>query len=77
VQPDTPGSPADSDHQVPQSPPPESGPTGVGLHAGSGSAITAIRFEELAQGASEVLIGYRGQQYRLRTTRNGGLILNK
>lgn len=28
-------------------------------------------------GANEVVITHRGQIYRLRATRNGGLILNK
>jgi hemin uptake protein HemP len=36
-----------------------------------------IAFEELAEGQAEIVIEYRGQCYRLRTTRNGGLILNK
>ncbi|MBL8817818.1 MAG: hemin uptake protein HemP [Planctomyces sp.] len=34
-------------------------------------------FETLAAGAQEVQIEHRGQKYRLRITRNGGLILNK
>ncbi len=34
-------------------------------------------FETLAAGAQEVQIEHRGQKYRLRVTRNGGLILNK
>lgn len=37
----------------------------------------AYQFEQLSAGAQEVLIEHRGQQYRLRVTRNGGLILNK
>jgi hemin uptake protein HemP len=37
----------------------------------------AVVFEELARGAKEVLIEHHGQTYRLRATRNGGLILNK
>lgn len=36
-----------------------------------------VAFEELAQGRKEVLIEHHGQVYRLRATRNGGLILNK
>ncbi|MEQ9409844.1 MAG: hemin uptake protein HemP [Fuerstiella sp.] len=36
-----------------------------------------VSFEELAGGQAEVIIEHKGQQYRLRTTRNGGLILNK
>lgn len=39
--------------------------------------ISVYQFEQLAAGAQEVLIEHRGQQYRLRVTRNGGLILNK
>ena len=37
----------------------------------------AVSFDALAGGANEVVIRHRGQEYRLRTTRNGGLILNK
>ena len=37
----------------------------------------AYAFEGLAKGKNEVLIEYHGQIYRLRATRNGGLILNK
>jgi hemin uptake protein HemP len=36
-----------------------------------------IRFHELSQGNSEVVIEYQNQHYRLRVTRNGKLILNK
>lgn len=36
-----------------------------------------VAFEDLADQNREVVIEYRGQQYRLRTTRHGGLILNK
>ena len=36
-----------------------------------------VTFDELASGCGEVLILHHGQQYRLRVTRNGGLILNK
>ena len=37
----------------------------------------SVTFDELASGGGEVLILHNGQQYRLRVTRNGGLILNK
>jgi hemin uptake protein HemP len=36
-----------------------------------------VAFDDLAHGSKEVLIEHRGQVYRLRATRNGGLILNK
>lgn len=36
-----------------------------------------VEFEELAKGNREVVIEYEGQDYRLRVTRNGKLILNK
>jgi len=36
-----------------------------------------VRFEELAERDQEVVIEFRGQRYRLRATRNGGLVLNK
>jgi hemin uptake protein HemP len=36
-----------------------------------------LSFDDLAGGKKEVQIEYRGQIYRLRATRNGGLILNK
>ena len=36
-----------------------------------------VTFESMASGQREVVIEYRGQQYRLRATRNGKLILNK
>ena len=37
----------------------------------------SVTFDELAAGGGEILILHHGQQYRLRVTRNGGLILNK
>ena len=37
----------------------------------------SVTFDELASGCGEVVILHHGQQYRLRVTRNGGLILNK
>lgn len=36
-----------------------------------------ISFEALSLGAKEVIIQHHGEEYRLRATRNGGLILNK
>lgn len=39
--------------------------------------VPVYQFEQLSAGSSEVLIEHRGQRYRLRVTRNGGLILNK
>ena len=36
-----------------------------------------VTFESMSSGQREVVIEYRGQQYRLRATRNGKLILNK
>lgn len=43
------------------------------------SPVTPARlvFEQLAQGRSEIIIEHQGQEYRLRSTRRGGLILNK
>ncbi len=39
-------------------------------------AVT-VSFDRLANGAAEVVISHQGKEYRLRTTRNGGLILNR
>jgi hemin uptake protein HemP len=39
--------------------------------------LPIVAFESIASGQREVVIEYRGQQYRLRATRNGKLILNK
>ena len=39
--------------------------------------LPTITFDSIAAGQKEVVIEYRGQQYRLRATRNGKLILNK
>ncbi len=36
-----------------------------------------ITTEELLQGANELIIVHRGEEYRLRVTSNGKLILNK
>jgi len=35
------------------------------------------RYADLSRAGTEVLIEYEGKTYRLRTTRNGKLILNK
>ena len=39
--------------------------------------LPRLSFDQLCDGRSEIIIEHQGQQYRLRTTRNGGLILNK
>jgi len=39
--------------------------------------LPVIAFDSISAGQKEVVIEYRGQQYRLRATRNGKLILNK
>lgn len=36
-----------------------------------------VRFEDLSKGGVEVVIEYGGLEYRLRSTRRGGLVLNK
>jgi len=36
-----------------------------------------VSFEALTEGRNEIVIQHNGQEYRLRATRNGGLILNK
>ncbi|HAD61463.1 MAG TPA: hemin uptake protein HemP [Planctomycetaceae bacterium] len=36
-----------------------------------------VDFAEIARGQTEVIIQYKGKEYRLKTTRNGGLILNR
>ncbi len=41
------------------------------------SDLPIVAFESIASGQREVVIEYRGQQYRLRSCRNGKLILNK
>lgn len=46
-------------------------------HSGPGGAIPIVQFEKLAQGAKEVVVEFEEQQYRLRVTKNGKLILNK
>ena len=44
---------------------------------GSAEELQVVSFEDLAQGAKEVVIEYENQHYRLRVTKNGKLILNK
>lgn len=36
-----------------------------------------VDWETLSAGSKEIVIEHHGQKYRLRTTRKGGLILNK
>ncbi|MBC7964357.1 MAG: hemin uptake protein HemP [Fuerstia sp.] len=36
-----------------------------------------VSFSQIAGGTTEVIIEHEGQQYRLRATRNGRLLLNK
>lgn len=36
-----------------------------------------VSFNEIAGGTAEVIIEHEGQKYRLRSTRNGRLLLNK
>jgi hemin uptake protein HemP len=36
-----------------------------------------VSFNQIAGGTTEVIIEHEGQQYRLRATRNGRLLLNK
>lgn len=43
----------------------------------SGRSIPLFRFDALCEGSKEIIIEFLGQQYRLRATRNGKLILNK
>jgi hemin uptake protein HemP len=45
--------------------------------AGSRCESRIFDWETLAAGSKEVVIEHHGQKYRLRTTRKGGLILNK
>lgn len=53
---------------------PESQP--VASHSNSAS-LPKYRYLDLCPSGKEVLIEYEGQIYRLRSTRNGKLILNK
>jgi len=54
--------------------PPKTPPDSPAL---SEPAPKKVTFQQLAQGAAEVLVEHDGQLYRLRLTRNGKLILNK
>ncbi|GAB5444182.1 MAG: hypothetical protein Fues2KO_45310 [Fuerstiella sp.] len=36
-----------------------------------------LSFTEVAKGQTEIIIEHEGQDYRLRATRNGKLLLNK
>lgn len=41
------------------------------------STLRVLRSEDLFLGSHEILIDHEGEQYRLRLTRNGKLILQK
>ena len=43
----------------------------------TGRVTPKYRYADLSRAGTEVLIEHEGQTYRLRTTRNGKLILNK
>lgn len=43
----------------------------------SASTLRVLRSEDLFLGSHEILIDHDGEQYRLRLTRNGKLILQK
>ena len=45
--------------------------------AGQGRTIRRTTTEDLLQGGNELIIAHRGEEYRLRITSNGKLILNK
>lgn len=59
----------------------EDGLARLGDHGGAakpqGRTMRRITTEELLQGANELIIVHRGEEYRLRVTSNGKLILNK
>lgn len=42
-----------------------------------GRTIRRVTTEDLLQGGNELIIAHRGDEYRLRITSNGKLILNK
>ena len=44
---------------------------------GNSDVQRIVLFSEIAGRATEVIIEYEGQRYRLRATRNGRLLLNK
>jgi hemin uptake protein HemP len=56
---------SDRDQLTPLGPPP------------SGEAISVIASETLFAGRNEIRVRHRGQEYRLRITRQGKLILTK
>ncbi|MBI4565409.1 MAG: hemin uptake protein HemP [Planctomycetes bacterium] len=43
----------------------------------SGSTRKVVRVEELLNGVQEAILNHGGEEYRLRITRNGKLILTK
>jgi hemin uptake protein HemP len=45
--------------------------------ASQGRIIRRVTTEDLLQGGNELIIAHRGDEYRLRITSNGKLILNK
>ena len=53
------------------------GDHGAAKSAGHGRALRRITSEDLLQGGNELIIVHRGEEYRLRVTSNGKLILNK
>lgn len=61
----------------------EDGPGRPGDHASAakptsqGRTVRRTTTEDLLQGGNELIIAHRGEEYRLRITSNGKLILNK
>lgn len=45
--------------------------------ATQGRTVRRTTTEDLLQGGNELIIAHRGEEYRLRITSNGKLILNK
>ncbi len=56
---------------------PQKPPDAAPCPAGEPAPPKTIPFDALAEGHTEVLIEFHGQIYRLRSTRNKKLILNK
>jgi hemin uptake protein HemP len=50
---------------------------GASRPAGQGRTVRRTTTEDLLQGGNELIIAHRGEEYRLRITSNGKLILNK
>ncbi len=50
---------------------------GVSKPAGQARTIRRTTTDDLLQGGNELIIAHRGEEYRLRITSNGKLILNK